>query len=216
MTDEAHEEETEFSDRAQVAEDFSQVVEESTPAAIFEPAAAAAEEGVTEPIGSPEADESVGEKKPRRRRKRRRKASAEPKSREEEVEREPESVAIEEQVTETVVERETTEDGEAEKTRVKRRRRRSSRKKKSGEDASAEPGRETASQAAGVGDSEHDLDEEDAFEETDEAQSPQRKHRDIPTWEETIGVIVATNTQNRSKKSSRNRGFGKGRSGGRN
>lgn len=107
------------------------------------------------------------------------------------------------------------EEPETRGRRPRRRRRRGSRREAadantadSGVGESAEAGSTTAPEEGLDGESDYGFDDADDDDDERGGSSAHSRHRKIPTWEETIGVIVSANLQTRSRG---DRDNGKGR-----
>ena len=116
---------------------------------------------------------------------------------------------------------EGAEDGDESEERPRRRRRRPRRRSRKGQDTSDEdssvPGDDDGVEPVRAGDESRASDDEETSGDRDQGRAKKSKHRNIPTWEEAIGVVVSANIEAKAKSSnsggSGRRGRGRGRGG---
>lgn len=171
----------------------------------------AAEESDEPPPGGAGIDEETEEKKPARRRRKRRRKPRESSQAPDQPDLESAGEGSEAFSEEPAEAEPEVKEGQADKGRSKRRRKRSSGQKKRGlatdeappEEETATEQREKEKQTSqGTADkarkSTKHGDEED--EPDEDPKSSKLSHRTIPTWEETVGLIISANLEARSSR----------------
>ena len=164
-------------------------------------------------------EEESEEKKPRRRRRRRHQPKSE-ESRKPDADRDPGDLDLEQSSTDEETAQAELADGAEESASQQRpRRRRRGRGRSGSRDANHDAEQESSSSTAAADElSDHELEDDQDFDDENCSTSSRQSHRRIPTWEESIGIIISANMESRTKSVSGDsrRGQGRGgRSGGR-